>query len=393
MIAVLEDMNTKVSWLNAVPVRHDQALLDGLDELGDGELRRCLQQQWELEEKLEMVQAGDAVRGKQTPEELKAELSACTRSVCRGLRKNEKAVELLLSLKKPEEDDEATEEFERLTRELTKITFKKLTTTVEDEEANATLLSELEEKEQRLAEEAAVLQQTLESERAERDRENMGREAAVEKLSNELEALQRANETKMADIKSDMEQSIKKAEETHKANSEKLLEEIRTMTIDLDDESAKHRDQEAALRKKKERVEAEINALKTKYDEDMGDMRAKIKDLRDKMAVEKEELRVLEEHFAKVDANEARKQDEEARLNAFRNRVKAAEKVLDDAAANIQKVVRGKQLRAFVRQLMNKKKKGRKGGATKGGGRGLGGGGATTKKKITGPTSNKNKKK
>ena len=358
VIAVLEDTGLRVNFLNLVPLSHDQTLLDAIAD--DVELTRCLQRQWELEEKLEMMaRGGDNVAPiNRTPEELKEELAAATRALCRQLKKNPKAVAFLRERYGDEaKRDPASLEFERLMKELTKITYKKLTTTVEEETANKTMLAELQEREQQLAEEAAALQQTLETERAERDRENTERERTVEKLTSELDDLKRSNEEKMAKIQSDMDERIAKANDEHIGKTNELSDQIKAMSFQLDEDGAKHRDIESALRKKKEKVEAEVNALKLKYETDMKALRDKIDDVKTKMAKEKEELRVLEEHFAKVDANEKRKQDEEAILDAFKLRVKQADTVLDNAATHIQKLVRGKQLRAFIRQLMNKKGK------------------------------------
>jgi len=165
----------------------------------------------------------------------------------------------------------------------------------------------------------------------------------------------------MEKIRSDTDARVTKARDEHDRKSNELEEEIRAMTLSLEEDGAKNRDTETALRKKKEKIEAEVNELKAKYEKDVQDLKDQIEDVKQKMAKEKEELRVLEEHFAKVDANEARKTNEEALLDAFRAKVRHAERVLEQHATRIQKVVRGKQLRAFIRQLMSKKK-GKKGG-------------------------------
>ena len=117
------------------------------------------------------------------------------------------------------------------------------------------------------------------------------------------------------------------------------------------------------MRKKKERIEADLATQVSgvsqplgqshppqvsEYDTNMAEMQRQIKEIKLKMAEEKDRLRELEEYFAKIDANQKRQSREVAILATFRRRVFAAEKVLHDSSTSIQKIVRYRPLMLFI---------------------------------------------
>ena len=90
------------------------------------------------------------------------------------------------------------------------------------------------------------------------------------------------------------------------------------------------------MRKKKERIEADLATQVSgvsqplgqshppqvsEYDTNMAEMQRQIKEIKLKMAEEKDRLRELEEYFAKIDANQKRQSREVAILATFRRRV------------------------------------------------------------------------
>ena len=68
-------------------------------------------------------------------------------------------------------------------------------------------------------------------------------------------------------------------------------------------------------------------------------MRCQTEEIKQKMIVEKENLRELEEYFAKIDANQRRQNEEIMILASFRKRVFLAENILYAAATSVQKIV------------------------------------------------------
>lgn len=134
----------------------------------------------------------------------------------------------------------------------------------------------------------------------------------------------------------------------------KLEEQIKTVREE-------NKTKEAALRKKMNKSLAEVQTAVEKYDTDMGEREARSIELQTKYDEEKVKLQELEEHFNKVDAENARIAEEERIISDIQARENAAKKVLDDAAAMVQKHMRGfLARREFKKLLKSSKKKGKK---------------------------------
>ena len=99
--------------------------------------------------------------------------------------------------------------------------------------------------------------------------------------------------------------------------------------------------------------------LIAKYDADMSEKQGMIDSMTLKYTKEKSEFVDLKEHFDRVDANKATDDEERRKLAEVTELDAIADKILDSAAAQIQKRARGNIDRAVVAKL--KKKKGKKG--------------------------------
>jgi hypothetical protein len=120
---------------------------------------------------------------------------------------------------------------------------------------------------------------------------------------------------------------------------------------------------EKVLRKKKNKFETDLGNLIAKYDADMSEKQAMIDEMGQKYSKEKAEFLELQEHFDRVDANSATAETERKILAETAAINAAADKMLADAAAHVQKLVRGMFDRVIVAKLKKKKggKKGKKG--------------------------------
>ena len=99
--------------------------------------------------------------------------------------------------------------------------------------------------------------------------------------------------------------------------------------------------------------------LIAKYDADMSEKQSTMDEMTLKYEKEKAEFLELQAHFDRVDANAATDEAERKILEEVAMLNGAADKILADAAAQIQKRIRGIVDRAIVAKL--KKKKGKKG--------------------------------
>lgn len=367
VISVLEDTLDRLTFLSYVPSQPAPELVDAIVDTGATQLRTALQSQWQLEEGHQVIigrSKEHSYLGKSSENastEVVDQLHQATRTLCRCLRKNPVAVEVLYSQHTQQRSSHFLSFLQNLS-DLTAVMFRKLSTTVEEEITNKNLLHDLTERERSAEDERDALQQTLEMQRGERDREVSVLDQTLTKLRAELQDITQSNQMEMQSIKQKMVENIEKADNEHLQRAKRLQDRVDSMTNDINRLSDEHREIEAGLRKKKERSEADLAAIVTKYDGDMEEKQTAIAEVRRQMKEEMQQLQQLEEYFQKIDANNAQRTDEEKALAQFASRVHAAEKVLDDAATQIQKIVRGRQTHAEYVKLMSKKRKGGKGG-------------------------------
>ena len=205
------------------------------------------------------------------------------------------------------------------------------------------------------------LQQNLEFQRAEKEREVALLNQQISKLRSELHDITRTNEIEVANI----EQGAKENVESARAAHEKAVEERKTETDRLTQDIAKlvgdNQVAETAMRKKKTKLETDLTHRIKLYDTDMGAQQKLIDDLTAKFEEESAELKILQDHFDMVDANAATEKAEEALIAEIKALDLEADTYLGNAATQIQKIARGKIDRAVVLKLMKKSKKGKKG--------------------------------
>ena len=127
--------------------------------------------------------------------------------------------------------------------------FRKLSTTVEEEMTNKNLLQDLTERERTAEDERDALQQTLEMQRGERDREVAVLDQTLTKLRAELQDITQSNQMEMQSIQQKMKENIEKADNEHLQREKRLQDKLDQMTSDLTNNSATHDEQEKALRK------------------------------------------------------------------------------------------------------------------------------------------------
>jgi len=294
-------------------------------------------------------------------EDILRQLHQAVRNACRHLKRNPAALNLMHA----HAASSRTENFAYFTdnlSQLTLVTHRKLSTTVEEESVSKTRMHELSERERSAEEERNALEETLDVQRSDREQEISTLDHLITKLRSELHDITQTNQIEMESIRQEMKSQLETAESDHASKSKKLQDRIDKLTQELATESEKHREHEASLRKKKEKKEADLSGRINQFDEDMTAKETEIEQLKKLMAEEGEELRVLEEYFAKIDANNKTKENEERVLAEFKRRVAAAKEVLDRAAVMVQKVARGRKTRAEQKAAGGKKKKkGKKG--------------------------------
>ncbi|CAM9655835.1 unnamed protein product [Chrysoparadoxa australica] len=379
VVAVIDDTLEKLNQLSYVPEDASLELLESLAEASANPVKSCLQTQWHLEMNainMGVIQGkGGGAGGKSTLDELGAarnsdtldQIYQSTRLLCRSLKKHQNGLEVLYGYTPVQPRAQGLLQFKQYLSDLTTIMYRRLSTTVEEEQANKNLLRDLTQREKLAEDERDSLQQTLDAARTEREGEVNGLELAIRRLQSELQEVTEETAQELESIRSKADAAIEKAGTEHTQKVKVLEERLETLTKEIGELTESHKDEEASARKKKAKAEVELAAAVKLYDDEMIEKTAMIKELQAAMAAERAELASLTEHFDRVDANTHQMEAEEALLAEVRAVMGEATGVLDASAVRIQCLYRGIQQRAEFAK-MKKKGKGKskgKGGKSK----------------------------
>lgn len=165
-----------------------------------------------------------------------------------------------------------------------------------------------------------------------------------------------------------MNDAISKASSDHEQRMKQLQEQIEIIEKRFTEVTDRNREEEIRLRREKTRVENSLSNKISAYDNDMASKRKYLDNLKMNYEKELKEYASLKEHFDQVDEDIGRSMEEDRAISASKRRELFGMWVLDQAAASIQKIVRGRQARFMVAKLKAKKnkKKGKKGKGKKG---------------------------
>lgn len=162
-------------------------------------------------------------------------------------------------------------------------------------------------------------------------------------------------------MQKEMSDAISKATADHELRMRQLQDQVDAMERQSAEVIEKNREEEQRLRKEKIRAESTLNSKIVQYDEYMIARELELLELKRQFEIESRDYAVLKEYFDKVDADITRSAEEEYIIAAIKTRERFGYRVLDDAATMIQKIVRGRQVKAVYAKMKAKAKKGKKG--------------------------------
>jgi DNA repair exonuclease SbcCD ATPase subunit len=262
---------------------------------------------------------------------------------------------------RPESQHEDFLKFVRYLEELKGQVYTRMTTTVEDETANRTLLYDLTEKERQAEDNRDTIQEKLTQVREEKDRVTFGLDRTLRKLQFELQDLTQQNKAEVESVNKEMTEAIAKATSDHELRMKQLQDQLEGIGRQLHETAERDREEELRLRKEKTRSETALSSKISMFDQDMEARAAVIAELEAQLAKETAEFEALKEYFDKVDADLGRNREEEAILSAVQRRIAYATRMNEHGAILIQKIARAKRARDEVAKMKSKKKGGKKG--------------------------------
>ncbi|KAH6579762.1 hypothetical protein BASA50_002917 [Batrachochytrium salamandrivorans] len=282
-------------------------------------------------------------------------IKTATRSITRHFLQNSSALAKLRYLKSGKSPVVA--QFEHLLQEIKMLVYGRLKTTVEEERDKQDQLAVIIAKEKKTSNEVKFLKENLEKAKKERLGEINKRNEVIRRLKDELREIKRQAEeaTKKLESKSKQKED---ADIQHFTEKESVIcSTIEALENHLETNKIKNREEEAILRKKKFKIESEVENWIHKYDQDMEEKQSEIDDVTGIFLEEKTHLDELQARYADL------QQEYEAILEKRRKaeeRNKEKERILkqqNKAATLIQSVYRGH----VVRREMARKKNGKSG--------------------------------
>uniref|UniRef100_A0A8C8YI11 Dynein regulatory complex protein 10 n=1 Tax=Prolemur simus TaxID=1328070 RepID=A0A8C8YI11_PROSS len=251
-------------------------------------------------------------------------------------------------------------------RELQGFLFEKLLTSPMEAKDKAQFIQDINKRNQRNQEVIDALENELTARRKSREAEVEKENFVIQELKTRLHQVLKFSESSLLRTKQEAEKQQKVDFRASQARVAKIQQEILMLRSQFHNLVTENREMEQALRKKKYKVETEIENWIQKYDTEMGEKQEEYEDLdliHKEEKVQLEELQhrhdVLLEEFAQV--REEREILAKRRLEAEQEMVRMVR-----AATLIQALWKGYLVRSLLRSKKKKRGKGKAKGKEKG---------------------------
>ncbi|XP_071945844.1 dynein regulatory complex protein 10-like [Antedon mediterranea] len=178
---------------------------------------------------------------------------------------------------------------------------KLLTTPLEDKEKKE-YVTEITVRERKNAEVIKKLEEHLNKAVDEKDSEITKRNDEIRKLKSDLHQIEKFSEEHIRRTKLEAEKQQQADLKNSEGKQTKLTGELQGLKTQLTNLTAEHRKSELALRKRKYKIETEVENWIQKYDQDMGERQDEYEDVDAVYTEEKSQLNELEERFKTLEA-------------------------------------------------------------------------------------------
>ncbi|XP_020833751.1 dynein regulatory complex protein 10 [Phascolarctos cinereus] len=237
--------------------------------------------------------------------------------------------------------------------------FEKLLTSPMEEKERAEFLDEInlrEKKNNQLIQDLeAELSATLKARDSEMEKENL----VIQELKSHLHQVLKFSENHLLRTKQEAEKQQKAELQASQGRIAKIQQDILRLRTQYHNIVEENRDSEQALRKKKYKLETEIENWIQKYDTEMGEKQTEYEELDEIYTEEKAQLAELKEKHAVLVQEFVQIRDE--RLINSKKQLEAEKEMalMMRAATLIQAFWRGYLVRSLLKSKRKKKKKGR----------------------------------
>nr|XP_020012509.1 IQ domain-containing protein D [Castor canadensis] len=339
-----------------------QVLLENVDALQEEEMR--LRQEEDAEERWYQDRHLSIQLHKANLQPLMQEVQDSSKNVLRVLICDPRATKLL-QVQAPGRSAEAQHFLQSLT-ELRGYLFEKLLTNPMEMKEKAQFIQDITRRNKQNQELIDSLENEVTARLKNRDTEVEKENFVIQELKNHLHQVLKFSENSLLRTKQEAEKQQKVDFRASQARLAKIQQELLMLHSQYHNQVTENQEVEQALRKKKYKVETEIENWIQKYDTEMGEKQDEYEDLESIHKEEKlqlEELRqqhvVLVEEFAQIRTE--REINSKKRMEAEREMLRMVR-----AATLIQAVWKGYLVRSMLKSKRKKKKRGKGKGKAKG---------------------------
>lgn len=290
---------------------------------------------------------------------VRQQLAASVKDILRAFAANPSAAKMILDEPTSSRSREANYLINNL-NELRDVLMERLLMTPVEENEKLHYLAQVSAQERNNALVIDKLSAELAAANEEKDAEIRKKNDVIRKLQGELHALEKQTEEEIRRMKSDADKQEAADRKNSDGKKQKLTAEINQLRAQLQNLVTEHREEEQNLRRKKWKIETEVENWIQKYDSDMGDRQDEFEEIDAIYTQEKKQLHELEERFKTL---ETEYKQIMAERTAAREKRLAAERELElttKAATTIQAFWRSYKVRKALKQK-NKKGGGKKG--------------------------------
>ncbi|KAM4616805.1 dynein regulatory complex protein 10 [Polymixia lowei] len=373
---VVEDCISEVEMVATLPAV--LARLDSLSSRLDKELIGALREHILLGERLERLEGlklgsgggqeketGEARESDRT--QLERDIQSSLRDVLRLFRAHPAAIHVLSA--EVNMEGIVSKDMQCLIRglrDLHGVLLERLLTSPSEELERSHYMQEVSTRHGSNMELIASLEKEVASAIKDRDTEISKKNDVIKKLKSSLHQMEKCSEDLVLRMQQDADKQSQSDTKTSEGKQTCMKKEITQLTIQLNNLILENREAEAALRKKKYKVETEIENWIQKYDADMGEKQAELEETAAAYEEEKLELTELEEAYAVLELEYSQIQEEHWLAE---ERIKEERRELEyktGAAVLIQAWWRGYCVRKAMKSKNKKSKKSKKGKGKKG---------------------------
>lgn len=239
--------------------------------------------------------------------------------------------------------------------ELRDILLNKLLTTPEEEKERMEYIQEISKRERQNAAIIGDLEEKLNAAMDEKDEEIKKKNAVIRKLQADLRQIEKFADENNKRVTNEAEKQEQADLKNSESKKQRLQQEYNQLQTQLQNLTMEHRENEQELRRKKFRVESQVENWIQKYDSDMNERQSEYEEIDAVYTEEKKQLHELEERFKTLET-EYQQIMEERRV--AREKREAAERemaLMVKAATTVQAFWRSFKVR---KALKARKKKG-----------------------------------